>query len=206
MSLSKYLAKFHGDRIKALQSVRKALMGRGEQVGAGLAARVYDVGDQVVKVPRPDPWTGLDDIKKEFKRRGFLESILHDKGLAPKTHLIETKNSKYMVQPKADFMSEGVLSPNQEKQIADFYKTYDQRPNVPLEDKQDFVNSLTRFKTRQAGLSDNDIGRAGGNIGWFDGNPKVIDTGIEELKRAMTPSERLSALDKFISYGKRQKS
>lgn len=181
MSLSKWLAKFHGERIDALRTVRETLVKnktRNQRLGFGHMADVFDADDKVVKAKSAFINRYLvEKAEKQFKRRGFLESIMHDAGLAPKTHLIETKNAKYLVQPKAD------------RVMDDPKFAYDTGPK------------WLKAKLEEHGLSARDIGRS--NVGVFGGKPQVIDGGEELLLRAMTPAERQSALSKFISYGKR---
>ena len=190
MSLSKWLAKFHGERIDALKAVREAI-GKLKQSRSdpdrflnhnkfetGSTAFVLPIDKTVTKFTSP----ATEEAKKEFKRRGFLDSVLHDQGLAPKTHLIETKNNKYMVQPKAD-------------KVLNYSTDYRTRFDGTL------IDEWMYNKVNDAGLTAKDV--FGKNVGVFDGKPKLIDSGLEKMIRPMTPAERESALSKFISYGKR---
>ena len=111
--LSKWLAKFHGERIDALKSVRNAL---GEiKKGSihnpkGSSLEVIFQDGKAIKFPttlfKQTP-ERMEKIQQEMRRRGFLESILSDNDIAPKTYVVETRNKKYMVQPEADRMNYG---------------------------------------------------------------------------------------------------
>lgn len=158
------------ERMKALQTVRQ-MVKNPKFLDEGYSAQVFDAGDNVVKMPRGQV------MEKKMKRRGFLESILADAGLAPKTMLVETRAQKYLVQPKADFFS-----------------PFQKHPDAPvITDAMDKLGMTTRDTAY--------------NIGEFGKlrRPQVIDASEEYLQRAMTPTERKSALEKFISYGRRKK-
>lgn len=210
MSLSKYLAKFHGERIDALRAVREAInkMKTGEiPIMEGSTLKTALLDNKAVKFAH----TNLRDrpqIYKEMKRRGFLDSILHSEDLAPKTHLIETKNRKYMVQPKADMTLHEAHADPKRNAIDEFYESFDTGDNLSATDtktdKRNFISDYIINSADEIGVTGGDIGFSR-NIGFFDGTPKVIDSGYERLNRAMTPAERKSALEKFISYGRRRR-
>ena len=166
------------ERIAALRAVREAVAGKAKYLDRGYSAKAYEtqLGDKVVKVPHYQGEINHWATKK-FKRRGFLESILADNGLAPRTMLVETSGQKYMVQPKADYFSPVTRHPNAQ-------------PMRDAMEKIGMTSTDTAFNIGEFGP---------GNI------PKLIDASEEKLTRAMTPAERASALEKFISKGKRKK-
>lgn len=168
--LSKRARELSMERQAALRAVREVVKNR-KYLDEGYSAQVWDAGDKVVKTPKGRIMTS------KMKRRGFLESILADNDLAPRTMLVETRGGKYMVQPKADFHS-----------------PYQPHPDAPV----------IRDGMEKLGMTAKDVNY---NIGEFGPlkMPKLIDASEDELVRAMTPAERTSALEKFISYGKRKK-
>lgn len=185
------------ERIAALKAVREMVSGKANKIGNGFSADVYSVGDKlegagktVVKKPQmyhigdgPDFEAASKENIKEFKRRGFLESILADKDLAPRTMLVETSKGKYLVQPRAD----SILGASLE---------------MPYYRGGKAATAMTE-KVEKAGLTSNDVMPL--NMGKYGDKFKYIDAGHEQLTRAMTPAERASALEKFISKGKRKK-
>lgn len=199
--LSKRARELSMERQAALRAVREAIKNAGDKkpIDFGSSLHVYDgIPGKVVKTA---PSLGLHHwateykagrtstspfvssqtspaAGKEMKRRAFMKSILEEHGLSPKTYLIETKGRKYLVQDKADKV-----------------KAYGQYPYQVDEKAVDDVYSK--------GITARDT--FGHNLGWFGDKPKVIDVGHETMVRAMTPAERKSALEKFISYGKRKK-
>ena len=196
-ALTKFLAKNGADflppraaalveeRIAALRAVREAVKSKTGYIrNGGAEAYVQGVGDKVVKSTKGSPdgdWMQQKDFKinhKGFKRRGFLESILADQGAAPRTMLVETSKNKYMVQPRFD----------------DF---------PILDEKSPDLAKWAHEVTGKAGMTAHDLNFH--NIGHFKNKPGIFDTGSENLTRAMTPAERKSALEKFISKGKRKK-
>lgn len=100
--------------------------------------------------------------------------------------LVETRAGKYLVQPKAD-------------------------PTEAFDDLYNYGNNMSpadlskwgKKKARNAGITTRDL--SDNNVGIFSGKPGILDAGSEYLERPMTTSERRSALEKFISYGKRAK-
>jgi hypothetical protein len=158
------------ERIKALRKVRE-MVKAPKFLDEGYSAQAFDAGDHVVKMPRGQI------MEKKMKRRGFLESILADNDLAPKTFLVETRGQKYMVQPKADFFS----------------------PFTPHPDAD-----LIRKGMEAQKMTARDVAYNVGEFGPLR-KPLLIDASEDLLQRATKPSERQSALEKFISYGKRAK-
>ncbi len=205
-ALAKFLAKNGADflppraaalveeRIAALRAVREVVAGKANYVGKGNSAHAYETGatlekagDKIVKVPRGTRKFDYPEdkfkIQKQFKRRGFLESVLADKELAPRTMLVETSRNKYLVQPKWDD-TDG---------IEDLIN-YDAHPDL---------GRWAKKQATKAGMTNRDLSYH--NVGYFNGKPGIFDAGEEYLERAMTPAERASALEKFISKGKRKK-
>lgn len=196
-ALSKWIAKnflspraraLSEERIQALRAVREAIK-KPKLVGHGFSAAVLDAGDMVVKVPRKrkafkdEP---VDRFLKEFKRRGFLKSILESKGAAPRTMLVETRAGKYLVQPKRD-------DPG----------AFESLSNLADGKDPDSLAKWAKRAAKKAGVTTRDLSDS--NVSTFGGKPGILDAGSEYLERAMTPAERTSALEKFISYGKRKK-
>jgi hypothetical protein len=196
MSLAKWLGKnvdeispraaaLIEERIAALRAVRAALKGEGKPLTRGNSMYADQVGDLVVKTPRGmgvganplgDESRNIKKTTKQAKRRGFLESILADNGLAPRTMLVETSKNKYMVQPK--------VAPNT-------WSNPEINESVAVGEKVKGLGMTARDLIFNTGIQ--------------DGKRKVFDAGEEYLLRATTPQERKSALEKFISYGKRAK-
>ena len=173
--LSPRAAALVEERIAALRAVRESKTPDSRILGAGYSAVTKRAGFGDV-VKTPVQDVEINKTKEEFKRRAFLKSILEKEGLAPRTMLVETSKNKYLVQPEAD--------------------------SIPKYINDDLADGM-RDRLRDAGLTTNDVWSQ--NVGKFGDEYKFIDAGQEGLKRAMTPEERKSALEKFISYGKRKK-
>lgn len=126
MSLAKYMAKLAADlapdavamkRGGAVRAVRDAISSQ-KKIGKGNTLHVYDVGKSVVKSPIDlknkkfiDDFLGKKGInaevsnappawEKEVLRRLYLKDLLHERGMAPETHLVKTSKRDYLVQPK----------------------------------------------------------------------------------------------------------
>ena len=178
-------------RIAALKAVResptravteKPTFGTYRGDGSGIDNVVDFVGDTVVKAPHH--WKQVKGDKL-LKRRAFMKSELEKQGVAPETFLVETKKNKYLVQPKGETAS----------------------PYSDLRYEASKQGDYLRRKLENLGYRPGRPNHAGidvhaDNVARYGDDWKVIDTGHMAYPH---PTDRKSALEKFISYGRRDK-
>jgi len=176
-------------RIAALRAVRETrketgYWDRGSELGVNVAPNGLLVKEPVKKLKKYG-W-GSDE---SLKRRAFLKHVLEKEGKAPETFLVETKGHKYLVQPRGQAP---VDLPRQNRTAESYQEVKDAGFDL-----DDYAREAG-FKplTNQFAL---DIT---GNVAKYGDDWKIIDSGRMTYPQ---PMDRQGALEKFISYGKRNK-
>lgn len=143
--------------------VKQARSGALKKLGEGAEALVYDAGDYVVKTAK-----GLGD--KAFKQRVYVDTILSDLGLAPKSYGVHFKagssEAPAIIQEKLTTAQEATKKVAEKELVSELKKKFGEKWDELL------------ANIEKAGFSTTDLDNPN-NIGFTkEGKMQALDTGF----------------------------
>lgn len=157
--------KNHEESIKALQAVRKSVSGKAKHIHDGgiETDAVFSFKNKVVKFVNDRYGSGF-----KLDLRHAAENALSRHGLAPKTHLIQTRKKSYLVQDKVRKSADSIY----EDMAKNLPPMQNHKASGAIQDQIDKTKYLAEKKI---GLSR--IDSHWGNFGFNGNKAKILDAG-----------------------------
>lgn len=145
--------------IKAIQNVSQYKRNPDiiQELGRGIDVIAYDVGDQVVKVPR------LGKLGKSWnsERMDIVPSVVEESGYGPTTKTIKTSQNKYQVQEKLSplgsietthpkIVNDPLLNTLKDKELELMFTNKGQRRSLTDKEQKELFDTRKQYAIRES--------------------------------------------------------